>query len=94
MWQRTCDIRLQCFRHQAPGDFEVFSRALANLQATCHAHALQNLNVIMDLKHAVKVEEVLKPAQQHRREKCKKGGIEEKVEATNKALKATMKVSY
>lgn len=90
----TCDIRLQCFRHQAPGGFEVFSRALASLQATCHAHAFQYLNVIVDLKHAVKVEEVLKPAWQHRREICKKAGEEDKVKATNKALKPTLNMSH
>lgn len=79
----TRNIRLQCFRHQAPGDFEVFSRALANLQATCHAHALQYLDVIMDLKRAVKVEEVLKPAGKHRRKKYKNAGVDETVNPLN-----------
>lgn len=60
--QLTDDIRLQGFGHQASRDLQVFRGALPHLQAAGHAHALQHLDVVVDLKHAVKVEQILKPA--------------------------------
>lgn len=72
MFHLTCDIRLQCFGHQAPGDPQVLRRTFSRLQSTGHAHTFQYLNVIMDLKHAVEVEEVLKSVQQEKKSTCNK----------------------
>lgn len=57
----TYDIRLQSFGHQAASHFQIFWGTLSRLQTKGHSHSLEHLYVIMDLKHAVKVEQVLKP---------------------------------
>lgn len=48
----------------------------------------------MDLKHAIKVKEVLKPAWQQRSEKLQKGGVKEikEIKATKQALESTINV--
>lgn len=67
---RTYNVRLQSFGHQASRHLQILWRTLPYLQTTGHAHTFQNLNVIMDLKHAVKIEQILKPADE-REEKWK-----------------------
>lgn len=57
----TYDIRLQSFGHQAACHFQVLWGTLSRLQAKGHSHSLEHLDVIVDLEHAVKVEQVLEP---------------------------------
>lgn len=57
----TYDIWLQSFGHQAASHFQIFWGTLSRLQTEGHSHSLEDLDVIVDLKHAVEVEQVLKP---------------------------------
>lgn len=65
----TCHVRLQRLRHQAPGHPQVLGGAAPGLQPAGHAHALQHLDVVMDLKRVVEIEQVLKPGGDGRRQK-------------------------
>lgn len=67
-WALTYNIGLQSFRHQATSNLQILRRTLSHLQTTGHAHSLQYLDVIVDLKHAVKVEQILKPAEEEDQE--------------------------
>lgn len=58
----TYNIGLQSFGHKASCNLQVLCRTLSHLQTTSHAHSFQHLNVIVDLKHAVKIEQILEPA--------------------------------
>lgn len=58
----TYNVGLQSFGHQATCDLQILWRTLSHLQTTGHAHTLQHLYVIVDLKHAVKIEQILEPA--------------------------------
>ena len=69
----TYNVGLQSFGHQAPCNLQILWRTLSHLQATGHAHTLQHLNVIVDLKHAVKVEQILKPVDEEEKEQEEKG---------------------
>lgn len=59
----TCDVGLQGFGNEGLGDLQLLRAAAARLQAERQAHALQHLHVIVDLKHVVEVEQILKPAE-------------------------------
>ena len=58
----TYNVGLQRFGHQAACDLQVLRRTLPHLQTAGHAHPLQHLDVVVDLKHAVEVEQILEPA--------------------------------
>lgn len=58
---RTEHVSAECLGHHADGLLEVDLRAAVTLQPEGHAHALQHLNVVMNLKRLVKVEQVLVP---------------------------------
>lgn len=58
----TYNIGLQSFGHQAACNLQILWRALPHLQTTSHAHTLQHLDVIVDLEHAVEIEQILEPA--------------------------------
>lgn len=58
----TYNVGLQSFGHQATCNLQILWRTFSHLQTTGHAHTLQHLDVIMDLKHAVKIEQILEPA--------------------------------
>ena len=63
----TYNVGLQSFGHQVTSDLQILWRTLSHLQTTGHAHSLQHLDVIMDLKHAVEIEQILKPADEKER---------------------------
>ena len=52
-------VRLERLRHHADGLAQVCGRAGTALEAERHTHPLQHLNVVVDLKRVVKVEQVL-----------------------------------
>ena len=52
----TGHIGFQRFRHQAPGHPQVLGGAAPGLQPAGHAHALQHLDVVVDLKRVVEIE--------------------------------------
>ncbi len=58
----TYNVGLQSFGHQATSNLQILRRTLSHLQAAGHAHTLQHLDVIVDLKHAVEIEQILEPA--------------------------------
>ena len=64
----TYNVGLQSFGHQAACDLQILWRTLSHLQTTGHAHSLQHLDVIVDLKHAVEVEQILKSVDEKEKE--------------------------
>lgn len=58
----TYNVGLQGFGHQVARNLQILWRTLSHFQTTGHAHTFENLDVIMDLKHAVKIEQILEPA--------------------------------
>lgn len=86
-WKLTYDIWLQSFGHQTASHLQILWRTLSHLQATGHAHSLQNLDVIMDLKHAVKVEQILKPVDKRQ----KTGAVTGELGRFNQILSVTSK---
>lgn len=67
-WVRelTCYKGFQSFRYEGPGYLQIFLRAFASFQSKRHAHALKHLDVVVDLKHVIKVKQVLKPAKENK----------------------------
>lgn len=64
----TYNVGLQSFGHQATCNLQVLWRTLSHLQTAGHAHTFQHFDVIVDLKHAVKIEQILKPADEKEEE--------------------------
>lgn len=62
----TCYEWFQGFGYEGPGYLQIFRRAIACLEPQRHAHALQHLDVVMDLKHVVEVKQVLEPVEENR----------------------------
>lgn len=62
----TGHIWLQGFRHEGPGDLQLFWSAAARLQSERQTHAFQNLHVIVNLEHVVEIEQVLEPEDRER----------------------------
>jgi len=64
----TYHVGLQSFGHQATRNLQILRRTLPHLQTAGHAHTFQHLDVVMDLKHAVEIEQILEPAVENEKE--------------------------